>query len=236
MTGEVSLELGTEIIRAARLCAVSCSRSTQPYGNTPASKKIGEAAVMRDICKVYSYPSPLFLAIRSRHPQDAGAFWEAYKKRDQAAMQAAMERAGYGMAIAQRPDPALHQAARTGRRGGVRSRQSSQLLLQPGSREKYIKAVQKNVGFGKGGWARAAEQLGGTRGIPAWAGSKQPGAPGRAIITPHATKPKVVIENDVGYIHEIITPTQISEAVAIAYERLFKQLAYLAKRPRRLAA
>jgi len=64
--------------------------------------------------------------------------------------------------------------------------------------EAYIKKVEKRVGFAKGGFAAAARDLGGVRGIPGYV-TRQP-SPGSGSIQEREDGITVSIQNDVTYI------------------------------------
>lgn len=75
------------------------------------------------------------------------------------------------------------------------------LVLTPGQKsawKAYLRKVQSRSGFAKSGFAQAAEQLGGTRGIPAWA--RKNNGPGRGSITHSAKGATLTIENRVRHI------------------------------------
>jgi len=235
MARDTGADLLAEIIRAARLCAVSCSRSTQPYGNTKAAQDLGKNAVAKDIRKVFTTPTLMYAIMKSNNAPTAASFWKARTKQDPEGMRKAMVAQGYNISISLLPVAEIHDRARDSH-GHVKTNGVRQMVTQAGALNAYIKIRQARVGFAKSGWARAAEQLGGARGIPAWAGSKQTAAQGTAIVVSDPIKPKATIVNQVRYIDQVISPAEIERAVEIAYERLFKQLSLLAKKPRRLVA
>lgn len=227
---DLGLDLLGEIIRLGRMMAVECARMTQPWGLDAKAQLKGKGAVAKDIQKVFGSPSRFYRIIRRKHPEAAESFWMAYKEGDEARMRENMIIAGAATAISDRPDRALHEAARKGERKHVNSA-PKQMVTNPATMEKYIKQRQQAVGFVKAGWARAADDCGGHRGIPAWASTKQPGATGRAIIERHPIKPKVTIENTIPYVMENLTTLEINGALNDAYGKILKYLSYRKKQP-----
>ena len=222
-----------EIIATARLLAVSLATSTQPYGKTTAAREVGEARVSKDISKVFRTPSSIFAEIKEDDQASASKFWTAYKRNDVAVMRSTMTAASIDLEISATPRPELHDAARN-RLGRVNSL-AKQLVTQPGALEAYIKLRQKKVGWAKAGWAAAADDCGGHRGIPAWASGRHPSAQGMAIITRDANHPKVIIVNNVSYIDQVLPAPQIQAAISIAYEKLLKRLDIVTRRAARAA-
>jgi hypothetical protein len=68
--------------------------------------------------------------------------------------------------------------------------------------EAYIREKKKLVGFAKGGFAAAARQLGGTRGIPGFASRQN--APGTGSVTGDGKTLTVTMTNDVRYIEDAL--------------------------------
>jgi len=223
--------LSEEIIRTARLVAVSVAYSTQPYGKTPAVKLQAEKGVKRDIRRVFATPSSLFNVIEEKYGEGvAKEFWRAHKANDEAKMRAVMDRESMGMTIIRSPEKSIHQKRR-GARGRVSGKRAFHLVTDTQSLDRYIAERQRKVGFAKSGWAAAADACGGHRGIPAWASSRHKGrAPGGAIINRDSIHPKVVLFNHVEYITEVCPPDEISDAVRIAYMRLIKRVQILIKK------
>jgi len=104
----------------------------------------------------------------------------------------------------------LHKAQSNSRK--VRRRL---LVLRPGGVNAYIKRKQKLVGFAKGGFASAARQLGGIRGIPGFASRKAMKAPGRGIIAGSGDTLTVTMINEVDYLRPALKKGD--EGVAIAF-------------------
>lgn len=222
-----------EIIATARLVAVSLATSTQPYGSGASARADGEARVSKDISKVFRTPSSIFAEIKEDDPASASKFWSAFKRADVGDMRSIMTAASIDLEISATPRKELHEGARN-TRGRVTGR-AKQLVTQPGALAAYIKQRQKKVGFAKAGWAAAADDCGGHRGIPAWASGRHRTAPGMAVITRDAVHPRVVIKNNVDYIDQVLPPREIEGAVSIAYQKLIKRIKIITSKTRRIS-
>jgi hypothetical protein len=223
--------LADEIIRTARLVAVSVATSTQPYGKDKGVKDQAERRVSRDIRRVFATPSSVFGMLDKKGDQlAAGQFWSAWKARDEARMKEIMDRESLGLTILRAPQKSLHQSRRNNR-GQVSTGVPLHLVTDQAALQKYIVQRQRMVGFAKSGWAAAADECGGHRGIPQWASSRHKGrAPGGATITRDTVHPQVVLFNSVSYIRDVCPPEQIAAAVSIAYEKLQKRIQILIRK------
>lgn len=76
---------------------------------------------------------------------------------------------------------------------------------------KYLEKSQKLVGFAKGGFATAARQLGGVRGIPGFATRQN--APGSGIVSGDGKTLTVTMTNDVRYIEDALDEQGESRAI-----------------------
>lgn len=79
----------------------------------------------------------------------------------------------------------------------------------------YIAKKKKLVGYAKGGFATAARQLGGVRGIPGFATRQK--APGKGYVRGGGSKLEVHLQNDVDYIEKALDAH--GEARAIHHRR-----------------
>jgi hypothetical protein len=224
--------LAEEIIRTARLVAVSVAHSTQPYGKDAATKATGERRVKNDINRVFTTPSGVFGIIEKKSGTGAAnRFWAAHKASDNAAMKNIMDSESLGLGIIQKPDKSIHQARRNKSSGRVTNKNPTHMVTDTRARDRYIAERQRKVGFAKSGWAAAADACGGHRGIPQWASGRHKGrAPGGAIIERDSVHPRVVLYNNVSYIDRVSDNSQIDAAVAIAYERLMKRIQILIRK------
>jgi len=205
--------------------AVRLAFSTQPYGDGPAARKAGMNAVAKDIRRVFATPSSLYKSLENQDPKSAFAFWAAYRKSDQPAMERIIGKSKASQAEVMRvPDPAVHQANRKSR-GRVYLKHPRGLVLQRGAREEYIRQEQRKTGLTKAGWTKAADQLGGGSAVPTWASPKaHPNTSGGATVYESQGEPVVTIRNTVPWVSDVLSGRAQDEAVRIAEERLMKRL------------
>lgn len=129
------------------------------------AKKRGEAAVARDIRRVYITPGQLFDLIRAKDPRLAAAFWSAVKQQDWPRASSITRSAGVPDLIDfASDDGAAHQSRR--RRGKVTGRQPSYGIRDPRYLAAYIKQQQARVGLLAAGFKPGAEKL--RARLPAW--------------------------------------------------------------------
>lgn len=202
-----------ELKLTGRNMAVALSKGTMTVGNGKDSQMRGQRAVKRDINRVLLDPGNVFQQLEDKRGREvAAAFWTAYKKRDDQEMFKVL--AGAGM-----PMPVMATAPKD-----FHWKRKQIAVTTPEEKRRYIEQIQKQVGKAKAGWAMAADDCGGHRGIPLWAsGRKHPDATGGAIITPGAN-PSVTIYNRVSYIEQAMVTTSVFETVRIAQEKLLKRV------------
>jgi len=233
--------------RAARLAAVSCSISTQPYGSGIDAKTAGETAVASDIRKVYGTPGEIFGMIKAINPAQAQVFWKYFQagnlKRCQGIYEATMSK---GMRInapwGRFDGGALHKGARQSR-GRVASKQGKLLIVtNPSALKTYIAKKKKLVGFAKGAWAQMARQLGGTRGLRSQASIadethditaswilRHRNAPNRVMRSEGKTSAYVLATSLVDYADDTLPLSERKNAEYIARIRLKKNIMIAAR-------
>lgn len=213
--------LQEEIIAIGRLVAVSLATSTQPYGKGQDSRERGRQRVEMDIRKVFRTPSNIYQALLEDDPSEARKFWKAVTAGDQSWINSILRENSINLEVGPTPIPSYHDAAR-GRNGRVKGR-ARMLVTRAQELKRYIAKRQKMVGFAKSGWAKAADDCGGHRGIPAWASSKHPGSHGHSIIRRDTVRPSVLLVNSVRYVDQILPEREINSAIDIAYQRAIKR-------------
>lgn len=137
-----------------------------------AAQQAGEAKVGRDVKRVFASAGYVYDTIKA--PAAASAFWFNLrgKKKDYAEAERIMRAASSNVkvrnaSIAQRPDPALHKAAR--RRGTVPRVDVRQVIADPRALDRYIRLVQRRVGMLAAGIVSAYNgRFGSLRGVPAY--------------------------------------------------------------------
>jgi len=233
--------------RAARLAAVSCAISTQPYGSGSDAKNAGETAVVSDIKKVYGTPGEIFGMIRAINPAQATAFWKYFQagnlKRCQGIYEATVSKGMRLNAPWGRFDGgALHKSARQSR-GRVASHQGKLLIVtNPSALKTYIGKKKKLVGFAKGAWAQMARQLGGIRGLRSQASlddashditaswiTRHRNAPCRIQRFDNGSKSYVLATSFVDYADDTLPLSERKQAEYIARMRLKKNIMIAAR-------
>lgn len=130
-----------------------------------AAKKRGEAAVARDIRRVYATPGKLYEMIRAKDTRLAAAFWAAVQKKDWNRSSSIARSAGVPDLIDfASDDGAAHQSRR--RHGKVTSTRPSFGVRDQRYLAAYIKQQQSRVGLLSAGFKAGAEKL--RVSLPAW--------------------------------------------------------------------
>lgn len=138
----------------------------KPDGGSKRARDIGQAAVKRDIARVYVPLSAMLAEIkRTLGPKVSRAFAKLVKT-DPAAAERLLKSAnfrGSQLAIMAWDGGALHQRKRN-RRGGVNRGSKPVLVTDSAALKAYVRAKQLFVGFAKSGWINAVAQIT-TRGL-----------------------------------------------------------------------
>ena len=132
------------------------------------------------------------------------------------------------------PDPALHQAARSGSRRKVNKRRGNMHLILGGRKtalKTYINKVKKRVGIAKSGWAACAQQIKvdqkqkSTTGIPAWVTRHAGGREGAIVDQSRDKKnPRVRMTNNVPWTSQNLSNSAKKAAVRLAKENFLKYM------------
>lgn len=203
----------------ARLIAVNLAFQTQPFGNSIASRKQGEAAVMRDIGKVYRPANKVFDELKGQSEQQAKGFYKAIKNGEYALAQDILRRSGIRDRNAEvgEFDAQWHRKSKN-RRGRVSRNRTA--LITPDNRDAkaYTKEVQRRVGYAKSGWIAAGEQIGKLSRVPKW--MRKGASNGSASKRGGEANPSVVLNNLVAYVSDVLPPAQIAEALRIQREKM----------------
>ena len=203
----------------ARLIAVNLAFQTQPFGNSIASRKQGEAAIMRDIGKVYRPANKVFDELKGQSEDQAKGFYKAIKTGKFALAEDILRRSGIRDRNAEvgEFDAQWHQKSKN-RRGRV-ARNRTALITPDGKAIKdYAKEVQKRVGYAKAGWIAAGEQIGKLSRVPKWL--RKNASNGTGTRKGGESNPSVSLNNVTQYISDVLTPAQISEALRIQREKM----------------
>lgn len=216
--------LADEIIAMGRLVAVDLARQTQPYGVGKSAQEAGENRVAGDISRVFVTPQTVFSQLEDKRPGDANLFWKAHKDNDSSFMQEIMSRNSIDLSISNKPDPAIHSAARNRRGQVAKNYRARQLVRHEQTLKSYIAKKKRTVGLAKSGWAQAADMLGGHRGVPHWASGRHRGNHGGAVISRDLIRPTVTLLNHVRYAADAIENHAIDKAIEDVYTRSLKRI------------
>lgn len=223
-------KFGAVVKQQSRLIAWNFAHNSQPYGMDLAAKKIGEAAVMRDIGNVYQSSAQIYKLLLQQDEKLAKAFYKLVKE------------GGYGQAekilrassriernakIFAPLDPAFHQNARN-QRGRVVRYRPQQIIPDGKELKAYAKSRADMVGFGKAGWITAGSQLGSIARVPGWITRHKGRAPGGCIDNSKSTEdPYVVMTNQVRYASSILSDSQAQQAMRLQEEKMLAHIEHV---------
>lgn len=224
-------KLGSVVKQNARLIAWNLMHNTQPYGMTLASRKMGDAAVMRDIGKVYAPASAIYKQLLESGAVKMAKGWYKlvkdgkYKEAEDILRKTSIT--DRNAAIFAPLDSSLHQGVRNSR-GRVSRHRAAQIVPDAKEIKEYKKKRVALVGFGKAGWLTAASGLGSISRVPSWITRHRGKAPGRAEDhTDRETDPYVVLHNDVRYASQIIPDGEMAAALKIQAEKMLAHIEHV---------
>jgi len=272
----VGKDVNRELRRHARLACVELANTTQPFGKGKDAQQLGEKAVEVDISKVFYTPKSKGFAeaiteiaansYRKRAsansefgPEDkTQKFRERVQRYASANKVTALRKLAKDFnwqGVVDYPDPAIHQAARSGSRRKVRKRRGAMhLILGKGALLKeYIGKVKARVGMAKAGWAVCADKIpdlgqsqAATKGIPKWVTrNKDRAVVQRSTVDASTTfrqssNPRVVMRNSVPWTSQNLAPSAARTALNIARDKFLKmmniQIRYVLRQQAKLRA
>jgi hypothetical protein len=194
-----------------RLFAADLAMNTRPVGKTASAAESGRANVDKRIR--YIYPSVGMMAdlLTPYGERVKKGFIARVKKKDFVnAAKILNDIFPSTYAVGEFDGGELHKKQQFTRRVEKRL-----VVVNYPKVEGYIRDTKKLVGFAKGGFATAARQLGGTRGIPGFASRQN--APGTGSVTGDGKTLTVTIKNEVRYIKEALD--EHGEARAIEFRK-----------------
>lgn len=206
----------------ARLTAVELARRTQPFGDGPAPRAVGQAATTADIYRVYATPGKAYDDVQENAK---ASFWRAVKASAWNRAQTILNRFGStlkGITFNSFDSGAAHRQLRNNQGRIPKSQKPVMIVKDPKTLKTYVDSEVKKVGEGKGGWATCAKALGGTRGIPGWVSRQN--SPGQVIENYKAELSSVTMTNQVPYASEILSEDEKQNAIDIAKDRLGKSV------------
>ena len=186
-----------------RLLATDLARNTNPMlkkGETPDAAK---EKVKARIYEIYVHRGTAIKLLRQKGDRTANAFLNAVNSGNYSQAAAILNRGAIGrgnFSVGRFDGGALHKQQKF-----TKSVRRKMVVIDYESVETYVKAKQKLVGFAKGGFATAARELGGVRGIPGFATRQN--APGRGHVSKAGDGLSVTLENQVPYLREALNKT-----------------------------
>jgi hypothetical protein len=224
------------LTQEARLVAISCAKSSQPFGTGEISQKLGQFRVAADIYKVYTTVGKAYEDIAKKNERAAKAFWAALNHGDFARAQGILRRDGSSLRhvpLGTFDDGALHMRRRNSRTGRVAASQRPLMIVRNKKQlETYIRKRQANVGLGKSAWVTIARLLvssGAVRGLRTggditanWI-SRHRGS-GDVTWTGDEQNLVVTLTSRVTYASQILPTSAMSLAVSIARNRLHQSM------------
>lgn len=191
----------------ARLLCVDFAANTRPLENGVAGKKKVEENIEKRIFSIY-VPVGVAFEMLETHKKGYGAAFLRMLKAGKTA-----EAAGYLSKYSRKKfEIGSFDGGTLHRQQAFNGRTTKRMVVTDfPAVKKYAATVKKRVGFAKGGFAAAARQLGGTRGIPGYA-SRQP-APGTGSVTGDGKSITVTLVNGVKYARLALTPEKETQAL-----------------------
>jgi hypothetical protein len=177
-----------------RLLCTDFAFHTQPTGKAPATGRQHKEYLKRWLKAIYRTPQQAYNNLLSVNKGHAIAFLKYWKKRRFNDCEELLNRHGKGNWRWKVSPFDGGKAHKENEKRGLRL----VVVLTPGQRSSlnaYLRKVVKHSGFAKSAFAVAAEQLGGSRGIPGWA--KKNRSPGRGVIRKERRGATLTIESRV---------------------------------------
>ena len=227
-----------QLVRAhARLCAVELANRTQPFSagaNKSKARTTGVERVKNDIGKVIKTRSTLDDMIAKVRTDDIKArLKELLARGKYDAFTRVFSNIGFLKKwgelhfIKKGQFQDIHGKSRNARTGRTKNRASALFVANEKALASYANKIARRVGLSKSGWARCAEQIGGTkgratRGIPGWV-SRQKDASGTVKDNSRSKlNPNFVMTNNVPWLDRICPPGEQRKSLNIARDKMVK--------------
>lgn len=181
-----------------RLLAADLAFNTRPIGNTAAAQRAGQDRVVKRISSIYKSVGTMAELLGDKEDRLKKAFISMIKKRDYIrAAKLIGDLLGYRITVGEFDGGDLHKKQQFTKHVTERM-----VVVNYTKVVQYTRAKLKLVGFAKGGFATAARELGGVRGIPGFA--TRQASPGSGSVTGDDRNLTVTMTNDVRYIAEAL--------------------------------
>lgn len=223
--------LGTVVKQNTRLIAWNLAHNTQPYGMDLATKKLGEAAVLRDIGLVFRSAQQMFKQLEDQgQPELAKAWYKLVKIGAHAKAEKLLRETKLperNTPIFAPLDADMHQRSRNSR-GRVSRHRPAQIVPDAKEIRDHAKKKKQLVGFGKAGWITAGSKLGSIRLVPAWITRHKGTAPGVCDDqTSRKDDPFATLTNAVRYASSIIPDHEVASALKIQREKMLAHIEHV---------
>jgi hypothetical protein len=196
------------LTKQSRLFCVDLAYNTRPIGKTAASGKKLKEAINGKVDFVYPSVGVAVSILKKADEKAARFFQRCIRKKN--FTQAAAIMARYDGSVRWSVGPFdggdLHRKERFKRRVGQR-----RIVTNKARVTEYKRARMAVAGFAKGGFATAARQLGGTRGIPGYATRQK--TPGVGVVVGDGKNLTVSITNKARHIREALSQSGEERAI-----------------------
>ena len=191
-----------------RLFAADLALNTRPIGKTASAQAAGQANVDKRIRFIYASVGMMVELITPHGERARNGFIALVRKRDfTGATRMLNNLFPSTYTVGEFDGGQLHKDQKFSRRVEKRL-----VVTNYPKVEAYIREKKKLVGFAKGGFAAAARQLGGVRGIPGFATRQN--APGTGSVTGDGRTLTVTMTNGVKYIEDALDAHGEDRAIA----------------------
>lgn len=198
------------------------------------AKKIGEAAIMRDVYRVYTTPGEVYKLLRALNANAAAAFWMHAKKKQWEQAQLILDRfpslPSYARTLKAFDDGAEHRARRN-RLGRVSGKKPSMLVADATWILRHIREKQKLVGLLAASIPAAYNgRFGPLKGIPSWISRHTASwAPGFVIERPQKDGSIIAIGMDAGSGLNREAQRRFNAVLGYRIKAMQRQLPYIAR-------
>jgi len=220
--------IGEIVRRHTRTCCVYLANFTQPFGDTIATKKQGEAAVERDIKKLFKDMEGLTASVENwKVSAWQQALLAALRKQDLPAVVRLLEGSNLKGRVIAAPSRETHERYRNNL-GRVRTGGYFEFVQKAAALRSYIKQRQMKVGYAKSVWCTATSKLDVSlknpgAGFPAWVARNK----GPARVTDRTGDPfypSVTVSSSLPWMDKVITKANRGRALISAKENMLKYI------------
>jgi len=235
-------QVAASLRRGARLLAVNMATSTQPYGKNVAARKKGEAAIGKDLLRIFYVMKP----------ENIQKFIDFYGKKHtfkfghQGAAAIGDVTHQVLSSIEMKSWHKSHRLPGSGRTRNIKLKDGLNVRTTTGIRfrdlagldvgivskpqfDNYVKYVQLRVGLTKAAWAAAAIQVkadvkDSLSGIPAWVKRHIGKVPSAVVDGADSIAPKITLTNKLPWADKALRENDYREALRISREKFYKSM------------